>query len=238
MIHIAIINESTVLTDDQVAPAVAALQYQISNHFAPHWGLTAAVRLITSPSVALPTYWQLAILDNSDQADALGYHDVTATGQPLGKVFAKSDIDSGSSWTNTLSHEALEILGDPDINLSAWVDNADGSATLYAYELCDPCEADTLGYMHNGILLSDFVLPAYFQTSNTSGPYDFLKRISKPLEILKDGYLSTFDIAAGGQWKQITGRLVTLPQNVEAPKGSRRERRQRRGAWQSSQVGQ
>jgi len=49
------------------------------------------------------------ILDDSDQAGALGYHDLTSDGLPIGKVFAASDLKAGTSWTVTASHELLEM---------------------------------------------------------------------------------------------------------------------------------
>ena len=55
-------------------------------------------------------------MDDSDQAGALGYHDLTSAGLPMGKVFARTDLQNNLSWTVTVSHELLEILGDPMIN--------------------------------------------------------------------------------------------------------------------------
>ncbi len=51
--------------------------------------------------------WWIIVSDNSDQAGAGGYHDLTDEGKPLGKVFAKTDMQSGSSWTVAFSHELL-----------------------------------------------------------------------------------------------------------------------------------
>jgi hypothetical protein len=42
-------------------------------------------------------------------------------GFPIGKVFAASDLKAGTSWTVTASHELLEMLGDPNINLTVFV---------------------------------------------------------------------------------------------------------------------
>ena len=70
-------------------------------------------------SCSLPDGGQIIITDNPDQAGALGYHELTSAGAPLGKVFAKLDLDSGTSWTVTLSHELLEMLADPWINWCA-----------------------------------------------------------------------------------------------------------------------
>src|SRR6185437_11140592 len=131
---IALTNVSTVVTDDQVKKAMTALQRQVSNDFKAYWGLDAALTFVSS-SAALPAgWWQIVICDDPDQAGALGYHELSENGDPLGKVFAKLDLQAGSSWTVTLSHELLEMLADPDINLCA--EGPDGK--IYAYEVCDP----------------------------------------------------------------------------------------------------
>ena len=91
-IQIAVINESTVLSDADVVPIVAALQKQVTNDFRPVWGVDAALT-ITAAGTPPPTgSWWLVLLDDSDQASALGYHDLTTEGLPIGKVFAASDI--------------------------------------------------------------------------------------------------------------------------------------------------
>ena len=105
--------------------------------------------------------WWLVILDDSDQAGALGYHDLTPDGLPIGKIFAASDLKAGDSWSVTASHELLEMLADPNINLTVFVQDADTTGTLYAYEVCDACEDDSFGYkINSNVLVSDFVYPA------------------------------------------------------------------------------
>src|SRR5437667_12655547 len=179
-INVAIINASTVLRDSVVKAAVPALQTQVHRDFAPAWGIDADLIFVPNRAKPPARSWWLTIVDNADQAGALGYHDVTNAGLPLAKVFAGSDINLGFQWTVTASHELLEMLGDPDINLTAFVElNGDTGeplrpdqplppgATLqmrlYAYEVCDACEADQYGYPKGDVLVSDFVFPAWFQ---------------------------------------------------------------------------
>jgi len=113
---IAITNASTCLTDAQVEAAIPALQRHVSLDFRAYWDLDC--QLIPLPKDdALPGgWWQISVIDNPDQAGALGYHELTSHGTPLGKVFAALDIQSGGSWTVSLSHELLEMLADPWIN--------------------------------------------------------------------------------------------------------------------------
>jgi hypothetical protein len=84
----------------------------------------------------------------------------------------------------TACHEICEMLIDPAINM--WADGPDG--TLYAYEMCDACEEET--FEIDGITMSDFVYPAYFERfrAPNSVQFDYLKRISQPFEILQRGY--------------------------------------------------
>src|SRR5437667_8874014 len=114
--HIAIVNACTVLTDDQIKAAIPALQTQVSRDFAPAWGVDAVLTFVPKGTKPPAGMWWLAILDNSDTAGALGYHDVTTRGLPLAKVFAATDIQYGAKWTITTSHELLEMLADPAVN--------------------------------------------------------------------------------------------------------------------------
>ena len=221
MIKIAVLNESTVVKDADVQAAVNALQVQVNRDFLPAWD--RAAQLNFHPSKVPPSdVWQLVVLDDSDQADALGYHEMTASGLPLGKVFAASDIQAGTSWSVTLSHELLEMIVDPFCNEVAEADNSDGSISFYAHEVGDAVEADALGYTIDGVLLSDFVLPSWF-VPGEPGAVDFMRRISNPFQIAPGGYISILKVPGSTGWQQITAnRKVGGP---EAPRGSRRWRR-------------
>jgi hypothetical protein len=229
--QIAIVNESTAVTDAQVQQLAAALAIQVNRDWYPAWGSNPIIRFYVGYKPSLleantailrppPNAWILAILDDSDQADALGYHDQTPTGQPLGKCFAKSTMQDGESWTVCASHELLEMLGDPDINLGAQVGNL-----WWAYEVCDPAEDDSYGYKitlpgsATEILVSDFVLPSWFQSFDSPGQkYDFQGHISKPFEVLTGGYSQTFSDA--------TGWVMVNPEVASKHAGSRLERRE------------
>jgi hypothetical protein len=210
---ISIVNNSTILSDAQIAAVLPALQLQISNHFAPSWGRDANLLKVGE---IRPSAWQLVFLNDADQANALGYHDLTIAGLPLGKVFVRTAMQAGDSWTITASHELLEMLGDPDINLAAEVDNGGTPSRFLAYEACDPCEGDQYGYTITSpgfapITVSDFILPSYFMSAGQP-PFDFEQHITKPFQILTDGYLAQLDlsnISAGWQQLQRTsGRAL------------------------------
>jgi hypothetical protein len=237
---IYVINASTVLKDEEVTAAMSSLQTQISRDFAPAWGIDAELSFAGHESAKPPDgTWWLAILDDADQASAYGYHDVTNDHLPLGKVFAATDIKNGKQWTVTASHELLEMIVDPEINLAV-LEQGDPSTVgmLYAYEVCDPCESEAHGYQIDGVLVSDFVFPAWFQGSRArnSAQFDFCKHIHEPFELAAGGYIGTLQLANGCGWqikKAPEAKGILQRGNV----GTRRERRQtRRDLWQSSEA--
>jgi hypothetical protein len=225
--QISVINESTVLTDAEVTPVVSALQQQVTSDFRPIWGIDAELKMVPQGTQPPAGSWWLAILDDSDQAGALGYHDLTPDGLPIGKVFAASDLKAGTQWSVTASHELLEMLADPNINLTVFVQNANTSGTLYAYEVCDACEDDSFGYTINNVLVSDFVYPAWFESFRTQGStqFDRMNKIQNPLQLLAGGYIGVFSVSEGSGWQQQTAEKVVTNLRHRGHVGSRRERR-------------
>ena len=223
VIKIAVINSSTVVKDTEAEKIIKALQTQVSRDFASFWGIDADLRFIKGKQKPKSGEWWLVILDNSDQAGALGYHDVTNEGLPLGKIFAKASMTYNEKWSVTASHELLEMLGDPEINLSVLVESSAGGR-LYAYEVCDACEADKFGYNIGGVRVSDFVFPSWFESFRKKGTrFDFSQKVMKPFQILSGGYIGVYDIKSGTGWKQITAEKINY--RSRPPVGSRRERR-------------
>jgi hypothetical protein len=223
---IAITNASTCVTDAQVEAVLPALQQQVSQDFKAYWNLDCVLTFLAKDEKLTTGWWQIVVTDNPDQAGALGYHEMTSEGSPLGKVFAALDIQNGSSWTVTLSHELLEMLADPWINWCA----VGSDEKIYALEVCDAVEADALGYEIDGVLLSDFVTPAWFEPTEADR-MDFQKRVAEAQELAAGGYISVLDPKRG--WVQITSGQSQGPQ---APQGSRRQRRgMQKRKWRRSQ---
>lgn len=245
-IQILIINESTTLTETEVEVAIPALQRQITEHFEPAWGFGADLRLTDSPPADASGCWWLVIADDSDQANALGYHDLTDQHLPISMVFARTALQLGASWTVTASHELLEMLADPGINLTAFdltsfEQTQNPVGRLYAYEVCDPCQADADGYEIDGVLVSDFVYPAWFEPfwPESSTRFDQSGLISAPLALRPSGFISVYDLTSGTGWHQLEGpaalTTTAATRPLRAPVGSRRERRRTpRERWRRS----
>lgn len=234
-IVVSVINHSEgVVTDDACQALVAALQTQVTRDFAPAWGVDATLTFVPTGGKPDPGTWWLSILKNSDRAIALGYHDLTPDGLPIGKSFAGTDGDFGHSWTVTASHELLEMLADPHVNLTVFVHPTPADRKLYTYEICDPCQDDSFSYDIGTVKVCDFVYPAYFQSSpQPSGTkFDHLGHLQKPVPALLDfGYINAFDVNSGADWHPVSAATIDgAPVRGRSP--SRRERRVRpRGDW-------
>jgi hypothetical protein len=183
-----------------------------------------------------PGLWWLIILDNSDIAGVLGYHDATPEGLPLAKVFAETADGYGRPWTVTASHELLEMLADPGMSLVAFkpASPTESSGCLYAYEVCDPCDDDQYSIGKNNIPVSNFVYPAWFEWFRNPSPpwgcgqhtqfihcYD--KDVGEPFQLRPGGHITVIDIPGSSGWRQINERPYSY--NMRPYVGSRRDRR-------------
>lgn len=232
---VAVLNRSSIVTDDEAEAIAHALQAQVSHDFAKVWGIDARLSFLpTKRTAGWEGKWNLVLLDTSDEANALGYHDLTPEGLPLGKVFAKSDQQYGAKVSVTASHELLEMLLDPYISLCA-EDSKRGA--FVAYEASDAVEADELGYDAGGVTVSDFVTPEFFDPSavgREGAQFSFRGNVHAPFELAAGGYESVF--IPGHGWTQNQKRKAGEHRASDRPRvGSRRERRRTpRVYWQRS----
>lgn len=246
MDRIAVINATTLLTDADVRAMTAACQTQITRDFYPAWGVPAALYFVARGARPPRDWWWLSVLDDADAAHALGYHDITPTGQPLGKVFVRPTLADGVQVSGVLSHELLEMCADPDVNLL--VQDARDLQVFWAYEVCDAVQSDALGYRINNILVSDFVLPEYFETFRRGVKTDFLGHLTAPVATLAPGGYMAY--VKNGRWQQVLADgppsvLARSPQHdvlrraarARPHEGSRRWRRfNGRDTWLPSVV--
>lgn len=189
------------LSDADVLHALRAINRQIAEDFAPFWHMQATLRLEgRSSAKAAPQRTSdmrgdavLYLRDTTDVQDALGYHERNNQGIPYGFVFTGLSAALGESWTTTLSHEALELIGDPEVNLLvAGPHPSDPSKEVFHwYEMCDAVQDET--YQLDGVEVSNFVLPLYFTGGDERGSRnDFLGHVHG------DATLTSFGVNPGG----------------------------------------
>ena len=91
MPQIAVINESTDIADTAVQGMLDAFGQQWNKDLQPVWGVdTATFIFVPKGNQPAAGSWWLVFLDNSDQARALAYHDLTDEGLPISKVRASA----------------------------------------------------------------------------------------------------------------------------------------------------
>jgi hypothetical protein len=187
----AIINASThtEITAPLLTAIADAIERQLCECYAPlHQSAGASVILGAVGTDFDPDTNVIAVLDDSDQAGALGYHSVQPNGRPFTRVFVNPILANGGTLTRgalalsvTISHEALEATHNPyTLN---WSDGPSGRQ--YACEIGDPVESDF--YEIDNIAVSNFVGPRWF--SDATGPYDWLGNLTAPWTMSKGGYL-------------------------------------------------
>lgn len=183
-VTIACINKATVDLGVPFDKLTATLQKCYDRYFVPIWGYPVKLYNASNPK---PSDWIFIYLDDADQADALGYHDITKNGQPVSKVFVKTTLADGQLVSVTACHELFEMAIDPVANL--WSEASDG--TLYAYEMCDAVEEDT--FEVDGISMSNFLHPAWFEPFNhpAGTKFDHLGRLTAPFTMTHGGYVIT-----------------------------------------------
>jgi hypothetical protein len=213
-----IVNHASVITDAELEPVAAACQRQAREDFAPAWhglgaGTTVAVWGKTDTPVPADTV-TIAVVDSGKEQGALGFHTETTGDAPLIVIYAKVAKDAGMPVSGVVAHEVLEELADEACSYWAY----DNQGTMWALEVADPCQAPADGYDINGIPVSDWVTPAWFDP-DSPGPYDHTGKIAHPFEVRPGGYAV---VIKGGQVTQVYGD--TAPPEMATRGWARKQR--------------
>jgi hypothetical protein len=215
--RVSIVNQTSgSLSDEDVQTVIRAINRQIATDFGPAWGKTAQLRLegrgLTQGAgghqadvrgEAVIYLWEPVDVDG-----ALGFYQRNHRGIPFGVVFTELSQELGESWSVTLSHEALELIADPQAN--TFVAGPHPSElerdVFFWFAVADPVQAET--YLIDGVEVSNFVLPLYFHGDDDAvGRSDFLARLYRgrplsPFGVNPGGYVGFVD--------PLTGRAETF----------------------------
>jgi hypothetical protein len=226
--NLTIANVSTQIAQKDFRAAVAAIGKQVTQHFKPEWGVGATLKAIALPLGAKKAPIQrdadaiIYLGDSSSDPNtgvkgAYGYHDTNNKRIPYGFVYLDICKQSKEVWTSVLSHEVLELLGDPDAILTVSgprPKHASGpkpktvaGTVYYDLEICDPTQGDQ--YKIDEIVVSNFVGKRYFGMSGGSGKTNHLGLPLRPFGVRPNGYLQ---FEQGSRGHQIWGPSVTPAQ--------------------------
>lgn len=189
--HVAVVNHSTLASEEECAVWTEAVRIQVRDHFAEAWGMPDVGVFYYGASDSIPADEAafVGIVDDDGNAEAAGYHSVLGN-----MVYGLVDLSQSSVPSRTLSHEVLEILGNP--HLDNWLEGPRG--LQYAREACDACQQwdyevsfSMFGRSHSATV-SDFVLPTWWDEKawEQSGwaATNYLGGIRRPWEIAPGGY--------------------------------------------------
>lgn len=196
--QLALVSETQGLGVSELTRVSAALQKQVLRDLAPIWGIWASVDAFPDLDDVPTGYWPVVVLDNIGFPGASGIH-LDQDGQPFALV------QLTNRWTLTASHEVLEMLVDPfgDRLTPSQSIKPDQGRVNYLVEVCDPSEAFEFSYTVNGIRVSDFYTPAFFDPMPArSVRYSFTDTIKEPKQVLRGGYLSWLDPVTSHWWQQ------------------------------------
>lgn len=193
--QVGLVDKTGKLDAKLVEAAAAALNLQVMRDFTPIWNVQATVRYLPDPQDIPVGVWPIFLVAKLPPGEG-GVH-LDKKNQPYSLVIGTPD---SADWTIDASHEMIEMLVDPQGNrLQAsraieiqgkGVEDATGQFE-YLVEACDPCEANDYAYSIDGIAVSDFITPHFYDPVATTGTrYSFGGHVERPRQILPGGYVS------------------------------------------------
>jgi hypothetical protein len=200
--QLALVSQSKQIPAADLQKVSAAIQKQASRDLAPIWDVSATVDSFDSLDDIPVGYWPIIVMDDIHTPGAAGVHE-DKNGQPFALVTAAATLDQ---WSLTASHEALEMLVDPFGNRQVAGDSPkpDQGRVSFLVEVGDPAEAADFAYTSNGVLVSDFYTPHFFDPIVATGVrYSFTGAITAPRQVLRGGYLSWLEPVSGHWWQEV-----------------------------------
>ncbi len=196
---IGLVDMTGTIDTQTMAAAAAALNIQVTRDLPQFWPVNATVSYIANKHHIPQGVWPVQIVKTLPPGEG-GFH-MTRHNQPYAKIIATPGSDE---WTVDAAHEIIEMLVDPNGNrlqtsnaiqiVGNDVKDAVGRFE-YLVEACDPCEADPYTYQIDGIRVSDFITPHFYDPGPTAGArFSFTGAIQRPRQILPGGYISFINV--------------------------------------------
>jgi len=199
-IKVGLVDTTGRIDKNQIISVAAALNTQVTRDLPQFWVITATVDYLPNPKSIPQGYWPVLLVEQLPPGEG-GFH-LTKHNQPYAKVIA---TPGNADWSIDAAHEIIEMLIDPSGNRlqasTAIKIASDGSGVVdgvgqfeYLVEACDPCEANGFAYQIDGVTVSDFLTPHYYDLAAAPGArYSFTGAIERPRQLLRGGYISYVD---------------------------------------------
>ena len=189
-------NVSSAVTQAELEADLPAFQLAVSRDLQRFWGVDAV--LTANPSDRPAAQMVVSLEDDATCLGCLGEHDVVK-GVPTAFVYAHTSALFNEAWSLVFTHELFEMLVDPWLNrFSLW------NKRSWLVEDADPVESGFYAYSINGVVISDFITPAWYGSieGKLAGPFDFTGGLKRAGQIGRHGYASYLN---SGGWHQAIG---------------------------------
>jgi len=209
--HVALVSLTAEIETRNLMRVAAAAQKQLLRDFYPLWGLPATIDAFADLESVPSDYRPVIVF--GDPGELAGWIEQAIGETPASELVAGfraerfqglhlnaftrqpfALIQVSESWPVTVSHETLEIITNPSGNTvrAAAHPLTTDVRVNYLLEICDPCMPSW--YLVNGLPMSDFCAPRYFDPVRAdTGRYSFSGEIELPMQILDGGYVSWID---------------------------------------------
>jgi hypothetical protein len=196
----------------ELSKIAGAISQQLARDVAPHWHVSGIVMPFEHASDAPGEYWQILVVPDAHGVGGM-HSRPERSDEP---VIAIVQHQAKGMWSLAASHEAIEMLIDPlGANFRTGPDpRGSGKTVKFLVEVCDPCQSLGCAYALNGVWVSDFVLPSFYQNGGTSGPFTLKENVWSPLSVTSGGILSWQETDTGS-WHQLspTGFKGPIPES-------------------------
>jgi len=166
VIQVGLVDTTGQLDSKLVQATAAALNVQVIRDLAQFWQVTATVAYLPDPKQIPVGVWPVFLVAELPPGEG-GVH-LDKKNQPYALVIG---TPTSADWTIDASHETLEMLVDPAGNrlqvsraieiVGNDVQDANGQFE-YLVEACDPCEGNQYAYTIQGVAVSDFITPRFY----------------------------------------------------------------------------
>ena len=174
--EIGIINMCDFLSSEKCGEIIQAIQ-NVLPIFCKDWNIPDCKLVFSNTPQIKLVISKYSTNRRSNTTGVTAFHTIEKS-IPIARVIIDNKI-ALSNISRMISHEIFDILINPMQNRYS---------NKYEVEVCDPVMCNS--FLENGISISDWVLPAWFDTKNKEGPYNHLKTITSPFTILPGGYLN------------------------------------------------
>ncbi len=197
------------ITDEQLWYVASVVNAQVTLDFGPIWGVDAWVTAAQKKKKIPTDAWEITIYDtiktdavNGIENSGHAWKDPNdCTVRPFGFVV----YDDINFLAHAVSHECLEMLANPymsQFHMLPTIDPNGKGDVLYPQEICDPCSTANDGYTIDGVLVSDFVTPRYYDRKASTGVnYSLRGNIDTPLGITMGSNLNWLAADITTWWK-------------------------------------